>query len=222
VTRDWIAWHRGYDDPESSLGRRLREVQSSIGQAVRQIDAVERPAELRVISLCAGDGRDLLPVLANHREVRARALLIELDLRLAEAARRRAEQLTLAGVEVRCADAGDTAACAGVAPAHLVLACGVFGNITADDGRRTVTALRHLTSPGGFVIWTRGRGTTRDPSTDIRAKFSSEGFVERAFIAPEDAQFRVGVEQLSPASALPYRRSIKMFSFAEPAGRTCG
>jgi hypothetical protein len=29
-SRDWLAWHGGYDDPDSSLSRRLRVVQREI------------------------------------------------------------------------------------------------------------------------------------------------------------------------------------------------
>ncbi len=82
----------------------------------------------------------MLPVLAETgRDVRA--LLMELDPLLCERARSTATELGLTGVEIRTGDAGVTDAYRGFTPAHVVLACGVFGNITVEDARQTVAAL---------------------------------------------------------------------------------
>ncbi len=51
--RDWQGWHQRYDDPDSALSRRLRLVQAHICSF---LDRVEDP--VRVVSACAGDGRD--------------------------------------------------------------------------------------------------------------------------------------------------------------------
>jgi len=141
VSKDWVAWHRDYEDPSSSLARRLEVVQRELRTAL----ALTRPAdgESRLLSICAGDGRDVLPVLAERgRDVRA--LLVELDPLLCERARSSAAELGLTGVEIRTGDAGVTDAYRGFTPAHVVLACGVFGNITVEDGRQTVAALPSL------------------------------------------------------------------------------
>src|SRR5690242_4741082 len=55
MAKDWVQWHRGYDDPLHPLARRLEIV---VGLIRRQLDTA--PAgPIRVLSLCAGDGRDL-------------------------------------------------------------------------------------------------------------------------------------------------------------------
>jgi len=41
-----------------------------------------------------------------------------------------------------------------------VLVCGVFGNTTDDDVRRTIGYYAQLCAHGGTVVWTRNR---RDP-----------------------------------------------------------
>src|SRR4051794_37987833 len=93
---DWRAWHADYADPGSALSRRLAVVRGRIGQWLD-----EHPGDVRVLSACAGDGRDLLGVLAQRADAaRVTATLIELDPELAAAAERAAP----AGVEVRCAD----------------------------------------------------------------------------------------------------------------------
>jgi len=154
VSKDWAGWHRDYEEPSSSLARRLEVVQGELRTAL----ALARPAdgESRLISICAGDGRDVLPVLAERgRDVRA--LLMELDPLLCERARSSAAELGLTGVEIRTGDAGVTDAYRGFTPAHVVLACAVFGNITVEDARQTVATLPGLLADDGIVIWTRGR-----------------------------------------------------------------
>ena len=58
--KDWAAWHGRYDDPALSLSRRLGAVQARIRDALDQAG----PGRIRLVSLCAGDGRDVLGVLA--------------------------------------------------------------------------------------------------------------------------------------------------------------
>ena len=57
--RDWYEWHAAYDQPGSGLARRLSWVQDRIRAALDGAPA----GPLRVISLCAGQGRDLIGVL---------------------------------------------------------------------------------------------------------------------------------------------------------------
>lgn len=207
VTTHWLDWHREYDDPQSSLSRRRRVVQRHLHRAIDE--RAGRPADLGLISLCAGDGRDVLRVLASSDAGRrTRALLVELDPTLAERARTAAAELGLDGVDVRTADAGAAAVYAAHAPADVVLACGVFGNVAAEDAIATIAALPALVADGGTVIWTRGRpGDGTEPSTELRAAFGRHGFTEVAFTAPDDARFRVGVHRrgYAPAGPLPAR-----------------
>ncbi|OWY62856.1 hypothetical protein B7486_56185, partial [cyanobacterium TDX16] len=83
ASRDWFAWHDGYDDPAHSLPGRLVAVQARVSQALLALP----PGPLRALSMCAGQGRDLLGVLAEHpRRDEVQALLVELDPRNVAAA----------------------------------------------------------------------------------------------------------------------------------------
>jgi hypothetical protein len=216
VTKDWIRWHEGYESPDPSLRRRLHVVQRDLRRALVEAPCGEDGVQ-RLISICAGDGRDVLPVLAEHGSGNAaEALLIELDPTLSRRARAAATRLGLSGVEVRTADAGATGTYVGLPPAHVALACGVFGNITFNDVRRTVAALRALLVVDGIVIWTRGRGDEgHDPSQDVRACFAEYGFAEMSFTSPSDARFRVGMHRLAirPADVSPLAPGTQIFSF---------
>ncbi|HET6483697.1 MAG TPA: class I SAM-dependent methyltransferase [Actinoplanes sp.] len=190
MTRDWIAWHAEYDVPGSPLARRLEVVRGYLRPLL------DRPR--RVISMCAGDGRDVLPLLPAG----SRAVLVEWDPDLAERARRVAGE----GVTVLTGDAGTTDPYISVAPAEVLLACGVFGNISSEDTRRTIAALPSLLAPGGTVVWTRAG------SSDVRDLFASNGFTELAFTAPSDARFRVGVHRLT-RDPDPYVSGGRLFAF---------
>jgi len=59
--RDYLKWHDAYDDPNSDLSWRLRQAQTYIRQALDHL-----PGPVTVLSRCAGDGRDVLQVLADR------------------------------------------------------------------------------------------------------------------------------------------------------------
>lgn len=215
MTRDWHRWHDDYDVPGSSLARRLMVVRGFLERALSEAPAAA-DGRRRLISLCAGDGRDVLPVLARHDRGRlVHAVLAELDPGLSGTARAAADRWRLAGVDVRTGDAGSAGLYLDAAPAHVVLACGVFGNISPEDARRTIAALPALLAAGGIVIWTRGRGDREpDASEGIRAALQQQGFEQMAFARPDDARFRVGMHRLTTAPA-PVERlaGARLFTF---------
>ena len=170
------------------------------------------PGPLRAVSMCAGQGRDLIPVLASHpRGPDVTARLVELDPALAATARRSAVGAGLPGVEVVTGDASLTDAYAGQVPADLVLACGVFGNISDSDIRRTVGCCAQLCATGGITLWTRKR-TPPDLVPQICDWFGQEGF-ELNWLSDPAAGFGVGVHRFT-ARPRPLAAGLRMFSFA--------
>ncbi len=178
--RDYVSWHKAYDDPNSGLSWRLRVVQQYLA------DAFDRHhGELRLLSLCSGDGRDLLGVLSERPDAeRVRATLIELHPGIAARARDAAASAGLSGVEVRVADAGNSASYAGAVPADVVMLIGIFGNISDSDIKQTVRAAPQLCQSGATLVWSRGRD--RDDRNDaIRAWFRDAGFEELDYATRE-------------------------------------
>ena len=211
--RDWAAWHEAYDDPDTPLAHRLLAVQGRISEALDQTP----PGPVRAISICAGQGRDLIGVLREHprrRDVTAR--LVELDPRNAAAARQRAADAGLTQVEVVTGDAAQTSLYAGLIPASLVLACGVFGNITDEDVARTIRCCTGLCTSGGTVVWTRGRGEP-DLVPQICGWFAAEGFAlvglsEPVGFSEPGKHWAVGAHRFEgQPTTLPDQ---KMFTFA--------
>jgi hypothetical protein len=209
VSRDWHTWYDEYDNPASSLSRRLETVRTQLRALLGAT-----PGPVRLVSICAGDGRDTLPELARTG-ADVTGVLVELDPVLADRARTDAPP----GIEVRTADAGTTASYADACPAHVFLACGVFGNITDADIARTVATLPTLLASGGHVIWTRGNRVPQDPTTYdgdpadlVRSLFAEAGFEEVAFVRPDDAGFRVGVHRWPGPDGSP-EPGARMFTF---------
>jgi hypothetical protein len=204
VSPDWHAWHRAYDDGASALSLRLGIVQRCIADALDAAPA----GPVTAISMCAGEGRDLLGVLAVHpRAPDVHARLVELDPQLASAAREQAP----ARVEVLVADAGISDAYEDAVPASLVLVCGVFGNVTDDDIARTVSHLPMLCAPGARVVWTRHRRPP-DITPFVRQRFAAAGFAEVAFHALTDSFSTVGVHAFA-GEPQPFRPHVRFFDF---------
>jgi hypothetical protein len=205
--KDWVAWHRDYD-ADTPLARRLATVQRQIRAFVDSAP----PGPIRVVSMCAGEGRDLIGALAGHpRRGDVRARLVELDPVNAASARRSAAAAGLTGVDVVEADAGTTDAYAGAVPAGLLLVCGVFGNVVDGDIEATIAALPSLSSSGARLIWTRSR---REPdlTPDIRRWCIAMGFEEIAFEPIEGSIATVGTYGFVGAP-VAFRPGLALFSF---------
>ena len=193
--RDWHEWHQQYDDPASTLSQRLVVVQRRLGEL---LDG--QPPVGSILSLCAGDGRDIVPLLADRPAARPQVTLVELDAELAATARHRAAKAGVAA-HVLTGDAGMTATFANRTPVDLLMLCGIFGNISDEDIRATISAIPAMLNDGGAVIWTRGAFKARDLRGQVRQWFLDAGFDEIAFDA-DASGFGVGVNRVTSRAAV--------------------
>ncbi len=188
----WEKWHAPYEDPASNLSLRLRTVQGMVRQG---LDAVPpgHAGPIRVVSLCAGQGRDVIDVVAEHRRRgEVSALLVEQDPALVAFARARADAAGVRDVvRIVEGDASLSSWYSELVPADLVLVCGIFGNISAGHITSTIEALPSFCRPGAHVVWTRHRRPP-DATPAIRSCFAAAGFTELAFVAPEGTVMTVG------------------------------
>jgi Putative methyltransferase len=209
--RDWVEWHQAYADPASGLSARLRSVRRQLSEAIAQAAA----GPVRLVSLCAGQGNDVIGVLEHHPRLEdVSAVLVEADPRNAELGRRRAAAAGLAQVEVREADASRPECFADALPADTLLLCGIFGNVSEADIERTVAAAPALCAAGATVIWTRHRRPP-DMTPRIRGWFAAAGFDEVAFDTLDtSALAAVGAGRLrdAPRAGLP---SGPLFTFGQ-------
>ncbi len=221
-----MRWHAPYENPASMLSLRLATVQSMVRAALDEIPSTH-PGPIRMVSLCAGQGRDVIDVVATHpRGPEVSALLVELDPALAAFARDRAAGAGLgvgdgsgdgsgdggAGqIRVVEGDASQSHWYAGDVPADIVLVCGVFGNISTADITHTIQTMPGFLAPRGHVVWTRHRRPP-DLTPAIRADFAAAGFTELAFEAPENTVMTAGHHRLDGETA-PFDPDQQLFDF---------
>lgn len=189
--RDYLAWHDAYDDPATALSKRLRRVQREVGAALDRT----APAPVRLLSVCSGDGRDVLDVLADRSDAeRVSGALVELDDRVADRAQARIEAAAAGQrIAVVRADAASSDVYRGLVPADLVLLSGIMGNISPADIAVLVDAAPQLCAPGATLIWTRG-AMDPDLGPQIRGWFTDAGFTELVcHERVEGSLMRVGV-----------------------------
>jgi len=213
---DWVLWQQLYENPERVVAQRLLIVQ----RVIREFLASRAGEEVSVVSVCAGQGRDILGVLADHPDRSSvRGCLVELNPTNTAEAVRRAQKAGLDRIDVVTGDASITDTYAGIVPADLVLVCGVFGNIRNDDIRTTIEFLPQFCARNATVIWTRHRAVP-DLTPTIRHWFEGVGFVELAFEwtgaeAPRPGKFppqSVGAHRW-PREAVPLELGKRLFSF---------
>ncbi len=175
--RDYVQWLNNYDDPSSPLSWRLRQVQDWLTQ-----DLDRRAGPVRVLSACAGDGRDIIDVLKHRHDAdRVDVVLVEAHPEVADLARDRSSAAGLTAVTVRTSDAGNSTSYADAVPADLVLLVGLLGNISHDDVSAVIAASAQLCAAGATLIWSRGRDTD-DLNDRVRAEFAEAGFTEMDYV----------------------------------------
>lgn len=205
---DWVAWHHDYADRSSALSQRLDAVTLRAREALTALP----PGPIRLISACAGQGRDVIAALEGHpRAPDVVGRLVEADPSNAAMSREALDSAGLSSIESVCGDASLTDAYAGVAPADLVLLCGIFGNISDADVHTTVRHAATLCAPGAYVIWTRHREAP-DLTPRIRDWFEDSGFEAVAFDVPDSALWSVGTQRLSSPPS-PFTPGIRLFTF---------
>ncbi len=213
MAEEWVEWHRAYAR-DSHQARRLGAVRSEIRRAMD----LAPPGTLRILSMCCGDGRDLLGALIDHpRRGDVRARLVDVSEELTLDGRAEVGRLGLNGVEFVTDDAALTDTYASIVPVQIALVCGVFGNISDADVRHTIRSLPTLCASGARVVWTRGRFPP-DLTPSIREWFHLAGFEEEAFIPIPESTATVGTHRLVAAPSA-YRPANRMFTFLPPNER---
>ncbi len=203
-------WHRSYNDPESQLSRRLDVVKRRLDEALGAL----RMATPRILSLCAGDGRDVIPVLAARPPAeKGLALLVEKDPVLAQRATQEAVAAGLKTIHVRCGDAADPALYRDWLPVNILLLCGIFGNVSEEDITTTISAISALIASEGMVIWTRGRSQP-DLRPRIRSWFTAAGLQEVSFDGDPEP-FGVGVASVTKPDPATRLLPQRLFTFLD-------
>ena len=205
---DWNEWYRHYDSLPS-LQARLRIVREQI---VATLDECP-PGPIRIVSVCAGDGRDLVGALLNHpRRSDVTAWLLDNHAESIGRGQAAAEQAGL-GRQLRFVqtDAAVAGNYAGIVPADLIILSGFLGHLRHEDVPGLIESLPMFCKEGGWAIWNRHlvlhKGHEQVPA--IRELFRRSKFEEVHFATTGPDGFAVGrarftgrVKPLDPARVL--------------------
>ncbi|WP_414752630.1 class I SAM-dependent methyltransferase family protein [Anabaena sp. CCY 9910] len=211
MPKDWYEWHDLYNT-EPKLQQRLEIVREYIAYSLNALP----DGAIRIVSVCAGDGRDLLGTLKNHPRINdVYARLVELNPQLVERGRATIESLGLAKqIELINGDATLATNYVGAVPADIVIVCGVFGNLAEEaELNRLLDNLSFLSKPGAFVIWTRGHSNGIPYSDNVRKILSASGFEEVSFNLTATGDMGVGLHRYLGEN-LPEPKEQQLFVFS--------
>ena len=184
-------WH-GWPElayQQEAYQRRLSAVQQHLTES---LDCAPS-GSLRIISMCAGDGRDVIGVLKSHRRRQDVAtVLVELNCQsIADGAREMQTAGLQNNVEFLNADATAYETYKHLGPANIVLLCGVWGHVPASERVRLIGALTSLCLPGGTVIWTRGIAKGLERFHEIQATFPMSSWKQDRVTFTSDQKWAV-------------------------------
>jgi hypothetical protein len=210
---DWVKWHQLYETEPSRLVR-LKLVQQHLSDCMHYVSA----GAFKVVSICAGDGRDIIGALSGHkRRNEARVRLVEINPGLVETGRKAAESAGLAEqIEFSSGDATMSSAYSGIAPADLVIACGVFGNVREQHLSQLVSCLPQLCQTRGYIVWTHFLSRSGLKRIElIRGLLQTAGFVDKHLDFSDQAGLLVAT-QFYAGKNMPLPDHSRLFEFNDP------
>jgi hypothetical protein len=214
-SKAWSGWpSRAYRKPR--FQERLQAVQEQFANCLE----MATPGKVQVISICAGDGRDVIGTLRTHRRRNdVEAWLVELDLQsVSEGAEHATREGLADSLHFLNADATDYTTYRDIAPADIVLACGVWGHVPAQERPGFVDALSQLCRPASMVLWTRGAAASRERLLEIESLFASPEWRCLRTTLTGDRHWAVAsYRYLGPQKQLP--KVGRIFNFQRCVGR---
>ncbi len=210
----WSGW------PEKAYQRegyqqRLQAVEEHLGECLDEAPA----GPVRILSMCAGDGRDVIGAVRSHRRRKdIAAWLVELNSQSVELGKGYSVNAGLdRTLKFINADATIYSTYRSIGPADIVLVCGVWGHVPAHEKTLLVRAISTLCKPGGAVIWTRGTSKGIGRVREIEALFAGSWWEKERVTYTADAAWAIATYRYrGPAHELPAVGQI--FHFQKDAG----
>ena len=212
--RVWSDWPQEVYQ-QQSYQQRLWIVQEHFAKCLDNVPC----GPVRVLSLCAGDGRDVIGVLSSHpRRTDVTGWLVESSRQsIAIGACHAASAGLERTVNFLCGDATLYATYKDIAPADIVLVCGVWGHVAADQRALLVAGIASLCKSDGVVIWTRGLGPNMNRLQEIQSHFAGLDWDKVRVSNTPDQRWAVATYRYSgPTHQL--LKSGRLFRFQRSAG----
>jgi hypothetical protein len=208
TVRDYVEWHKKYDDPSSPSSLRLRMIQAMLTKVL-----AANAGPLRLLSLAAGDARDILDVLEQRPAdvPRIAGRMIEILPELVATAQSRIAAIG-SPLEMVEDDAGDPQNLIGHIPADVVLLIGIMGNVSDDDDDYLADVVASFCAPGALMIWSRGHDNV-EMVRRIRGRLADAGFVDQRFWPVPNGTYGLGTARWPDKPTPPLPMDRKLFTF---------
>lgn len=177
------------------------------------------PGPIRILSMCAGDGRDVIGAVRSHRRRKdVVAWLVELNSQSVELGKGYSVNAGLErSLQFINGDATSYSTYKSIGAADIVLVCGVWGHVPAHEKSMLVKAISTLCKPGGSVIWTRGTSKGIARVREIESLFATNWWDKGRITYTPDATWAVATYRYcGPSQELPADGQI--FHFQKNAG----
>ena len=207
---EWSDWHEAYEDESSELVGRMMACRRHVAAVV---DAAP-PGPVTVVSICGGQGRELIGALEDHaRKADVRGRLVELDPANTEFASQWAAAAGLTNLDIVTGDASVASSYEGLPPVDLVVISGVFGHIDEDDRHSLIDFVRTLCHTNGNVVWT-SHLTNDGPAEWLRRAFMERRFEELEYdIVPGDDFAFTVTRNVYTGEQQPFHPHERIFTF---------
>lgn len=194
------------------LSARLRLVQAQLRSAIGACE----PGPVRILSLCAGDGRDILGACEGHPRCRdVHAVLIDTDAVALQRAETWAAEAGMEGrMQTLCADATLAASYRGLPHADIVLVSGVLAHVSRASVPGFIRSLPMLVKTGGRLIWNRHLVLNHGSEhvSLLRELLHSTGFTEEVYELTSERGFAVSTARYH-GDVLPLDEKRVLFEF---------
>jgi hypothetical protein len=206
---NWSTWHDEYENEDSELNARKRAVQAQVAAIATQCP----PGPVTVVSICGGQGREVIGALADHpRRADVRGRIVELDEKNSAFARAWAKKAGLDKLEVVTGDASLSTAYAGLPPVDVVVVSGVVGHLCHPERVQLITFLHQIVRTGGYAVNTFYRGREGELQ-QLRDAFSAHQFEEESFeTLAGKFQFTIARNRYL-GQPKPFEPGVKVFNF---------
>jgi SAM-dependent methyltransferase len=213
-SRGWNSW------PDRAYARkRYQHRLATVKQQLQDCLDAAPAGPIKILSICAGDGRDVVGAVDQHpRRNDVAAWLVELSADSVALGKRHA---VAAGLEESLhfinGDATDLSTYKNVPACDVILLCGVWGHVPQTDTAALVQGLAAFCKPGATVLWSCGTsgGTAKLDEYDALFTKPTWDKVRQSFAA--DKCNAVVLHRYTGPS-LPRLNSGRFFSFRRCSG----
>jgi len=208
----WTEWHEeAYNDINSLPYQRTEIVKDLINKYLSEIDK-----NIVVISIGAGQSRDILPVLIGRKDNdRITTYLIDTDIECLNYAKNYAKDNNIINVHIVDMDGSLVKNYKDIPKADLIIFCGMMTQKNTDEVKNLANNIKLICNEDAQIIWSR-HGYDGDYSTPFRNVFNENSYKELDFYISHKEPFFICRNIMMPNPInIETEKDVKIFIFNE-------